>query len=94
MYNIIEKYKGNGFGRKLVDSAKKELKTTKEGTAIDVSEVLPGDLIFYSNGSTINHVAIYIGNGQIVHSANSRKGVIISDIYYDNTFIGIKNVID
>ena len=42
----------------------------------------------------VGHVGIYIGNGQIVHEANSRKGTIVSDIYYDSTFIGVKNVID
>ena len=32
------------------------------GTTISVSEAQPGDLIFYGNGRSINHVAIYIGN--------------------------------
>lgn len=65
------------------------------GRNVTVEEAQPGDIVCYaSNGSRCSHVGLYIGNGQIIHSANSRKGVIISDIYYDNTFIGIKNVID
>lgn len=65
------------------------------GRNITVEEAQPGDIVCYgSKGGRCTHVGLYIGNGQIIHSANSRKGVIISDIYYDNTFIGIKNVID
>lgn len=65
------------------------------GRNITVEEARPGDIVCYSsNGSRCSHVGLYIGDGKIIHSANSRKGVIISDIYYDNTFIGIKNVID
>ena len=38
----------------------------------------PGDLIFYSKNGTINHVAIYIGNGQIVHASSEKTGIKIS----------------
>ena len=55
---------------------------SQKGTAIDVSEVLPGDLIFYSNGSRINHVAIYIGNGQVVHASSPKTGIKISNYNY------------
>jgi len=42
--------------------------------------LLPGDLIFYANNSgVVHHVAIYIGDGKIVHAANSTKGIIISE---------------
>ena len=51
------------------------------GTRISLSEVQPGDLIFYGSGG-ISHVAIYIGGGQIVHAANARKGIIVSGMYY------------
>lgn len=65
------------------------------GRTISVDEIQPGDIVCYSSsGSGCTHVGIYIGNGQIVHSANSRKGVIVSDMYYDNTFIGVKNMLD
>ncbi len=56
----------------------------KCGTRIKMSEAQPGDLIFYGNGSTISHVAIYIGNGQIVHASNRRDGIKVSSAYYRN----------
>lgn len=52
------------------------------GTVIDVGSVQPGDLLFYSNGKSINHVAIYIGNGQVVHASTKRTGIKISNYNY------------
>ena len=52
------------------------------GTPVDFGSLQPGDLIFYNSTGSIDHVAIYIGGSQIVHAANSRKGIIISDAYY------------
>lgn len=54
------------------------------GSAVSVSELRPGDLVFYGNGSGINHVAIYIGGGQVCHASNPRRGIIISNLYYRN----------
>ena len=42
----------------------------------------PGDLLFYSSGSRINHVAMYIGDGQIVHAATERTGIKTSPYNY------------
>lgn len=54
------------------------------GVSINLDDIQAGDLLFYSdNGSEISHVAIYAGNGEIIHSSNSEQGVIISDAYYD-----------
>lgn len=64
------------------------------GRSIPYEQIQPGDIICYtSNGSRCTHVGLYIGNGQIIHSANSRKGVIISDAHYSQ-ILGVKNVID
>lgn len=52
------------------------------GTAIKVSEAQPGDLIFYGNGRSINHVAIYIGGGQVIHASNPKTGIRISNVSY------------
>ncbi len=53
-----------------------------EGTKVSTSELKPGDLIFYGKGGRINHVAIYIGGGQIVHASNKRDGIKISNYMY------------
>lgn len=68
---------------------------TGAGRSIDYSEIQPGDIICYSSngGKSCTHVAFYIGDGQIVHAANSRKGVIVSAADYE-PIIGIRNVID
>lgn len=52
------------------------------GKKITRSQLQPGDLIFYGEGGKIDHVAIYIGNGQIVHAANKRDGIKISNAFY------------
>lgn len=52
------------------------------GTKISLSELQPGDLVFYG-GSSIHHVAMYIGNGQIVHAQSSDTGIVVSSMYYN-----------
>ena len=55
----------------------------KCGKKISSSQMRPGDLIFYTNsGGKINHVALYIGNGQIIHAASRRSGIKISSWNY------------
>ena len=53
-----------------------------QGVAINANQMQPGDLIFYVNGSRINHVAMYIGNGQIVHASTYSTGIKISNWNY------------
>ena len=53
------------------------------GTSVAISDIMPGDLLFYSDGSGISHVALYIGGGQIVHAATESQGIIISNYNYD-----------
>jgi len=66
----------------------------KAGRAVKSSEMRPGDLIFYTNSSgTINHVAMYIGNGQVVHAASKKSGIKISTWNYRSP-AKIRNVID
>lgn len=65
------------------------------GRSISSEELQPGDIVCYSSngGKSCTHVGLYIGGGQIIHSANSRKGVIISAVDY-SPIIGMRNVID
>lgn len=63
-----------------------------QGKAVSASDIRPGDLVFYGNGSSINHVAIYIGNGQIVHASSAKTGIKISNWNY-RTPVKIRNVL-
>ncbi|MCM1025167.1 MAG: C40 family peptidase [Roseburia sp.] len=62
------------------------------GRSISYSEIQPGDIICYGS-KKCTHVGLYIGDGQIIHAANRRKGVITSPADYDH-ILGVKNIID
>ena len=54
-----------------------------QGTKISAADLKPGDLVFYGNSSgTINHVAIYIGGGQVIHASSPKTGIKISNYKY------------
>ena len=79
------------FGVSLPHYSGSQAKTGKKVTS---GNMKPGDLIFYagSNGR-INHVALYIGNGQVVHAASRRSGIKISTWNYRSP-VAIRNVLD
>lgn len=52
------------------------------GTKVDYSSAQPGDLVFYAKNGRINHVAIYIGNGQVIHASSPKTGIKISSWNY------------
>jgi cell wall-associated NlpC family hydrolase len=57
------------------------------GRKVSESEMAPGDLVFYTNSrGVVNHVAMYIGNDKIVHAANSRQGIITSNVRYRDIY--------
>lgn len=62
------------------------------GKKVSLSEAKAGDLVFYSNGVRVNHVAIYLGNGQVVHASSPRTGIKISNVGY-RTIHSIRNII-
>lgn len=63
-----------------------------EGRTINRSQLRPGDLLFYASSGRIDHVAIYIGNGQIVHASSPTTGIIISGAF-NRTYVKAVNVI-
>ena len=67
------------YGVSLPHSSKAQ---ANSGTKITLSEAKPGDLVFYGNGKTINHVAIYIGGGQVIHASSPKTGIRISNVSY------------
>jgi cell wall-associated NlpC family hydrolase len=62
------------------------------GKHVSESDMQPGDIIFFSGKS---HVAIYAGNGQIVHAMNAENGIVCMDLYTSSgsTYSG-KEIID
>lgn len=65
---------------------------SRMGRQISSSEMRPGDIICYGSGKRINHVALYIGNGQIVHASTERTGIKVSRWNY-RTPVRIVNVL-
>ena len=64
----------------------------QQGQAISADQMQPGDLIFYGSGSRINHVGMYIGDGQIVHASTEETGIKLSPWNY-RTPVKITNVL-
>ncbi|WP_077620510.1 coiled-coil domain-containing protein [Bacillus sinesaloumensis] len=67
-----------------------------QGTAVSVSDMKPGDLVFFNTYKTDGHVGIYIGGGKFIGSQSS-TGVAIANMssgYWKNTFNGrVKRII-
>lgn len=55
---------------------------SRDGSTVSMSEAQPGDLIFYGSTNYINHVAIYMGDGKVVHASNPSTGITISQWNY------------
>ena len=65
------------------------------GVAVSRSNLQPGDLVMFGK-SRINHVAIYIGGGQIIHASTPSTGVRIDSLstgYYNNNYVGARRIL-
>lgn len=79
---VMSVFKEFGYDLPRVAAAQYEASQKK-----DISQLETGDLVFYGTGG-INHVALYIGDGKVVHALNSNKGIVITDYNYD-TPVGV-----
>ena len=86
-------YKQNGYSLKRVASDI----YYNNGTYVEKANLVPGDLVFFSNSSdSIGHVGLFIGGTQFIHASSSTVGVIISDLsssYYISHYVGAKRII-
>lgn len=67
------------------------------GTAVSKAELQPGDVVFFNNTSngSLGHVGIYIGEGMMVHAANSKRGVVTDTInsgYYNTYYYSARRI--
>lgn len=65
---------------------------SQQGVDVSADQMRPGDLIFYGKGGRVNHVAMYIGNGQVVHASTYKTGIKTSPWNY-RAPVRIKNVL-
>ena len=76
------------------------LSQSQVGEDVDIDELKKGDLLFFLTDKKrkipVTHVGIYLGNGEFIHAASRKKGIIISPIthgYYASKFVKAKRVI-
>lgn len=78
----------SGFTRYILEHAagismnRSSIYQASQGRSISAEEMQPGDLIFYGKGKSINHVAMYIGDGRIVHASTEKTGIKTSPWNY------------
>lgn len=73
---------------------------SKKGIAVSKDNLQKGDLLFFltdkKRGIPVTHVGIYIGDGEFIHAASKKKGIIISPVhhgYYAGKFVSAKRVL-
>ena len=87
-------YKACGIDTSKLPRASYDLAASSKGRKVSLASAKPGDLVFYGNSSGhVNHVAMYIGNGQIIHESGRAYGCKISDVHY-RTVLKVKNFLD
>lgn len=69
-----------------------------KGNRVDPADIQPGDLIFWAYGrlgSTVSHVAIYVGDGMVVEASISRNRVVLTPARLsDRGFVSVARVVD
>jgi uncharacterized protein YgiM (DUF1202 family) len=88
-------YVFKNFGYKLNRSSSAQI---NDGTEISKSELVPGDLVFFSRGGkAVGHVGIYVGDGKFIHSTSPGDVVSITELtdsYYSRRYVGARRVLD
>lgn len=81
-------FRDNGISIPRVSGAQ-----ASSGRTTSIDNMKKGDLIFYTRGGSVNHVAIYIGNGQVIHASSPKTGIRISNYNYRTPY-KVVNYID
>ncbi|HCD44617.1 MAG TPA: hydrolase Nlp/P60, partial [Lachnoclostridium sp.] len=69
----------NAAGVNLSHSSKSQ---SREGRSVSFEEARAGDLVFYGKNGSINHVALYMGDGRVVHASTEKTGIIVTNVMY------------
>ena len=83
-----------------VDLPRTAWSQSKKGKPVDLADLQKGDLLFFltdkKRGIPVTHVGIYLGNGEFIHAASRKQGIIISPIThgkYRHCFVGARRVL-
>lgn len=76
------------------------LSQSKTGTPVQLDKLQKGDLVFFltdkKRGIPVTHVGIYLGNGEFIHAASRKKGIIISPLdhgHYHQCYVGARRIL-
>ena len=64
-----------------------------EGRIVSYENARAGDLVFYGKNGSINHVALYMGDGRVVHASTEKTGIIVTNVMYRKPvkFVSVMN---
>ncbi|MGC8834814.1 MAG: NlpC/P60 family protein [Armatimonadota bacterium] len=66
------------------------------GKSVKMSDLEPGDLVFFRRGGGVGHVGVYIGGGKFIHASNRQRGIRIDSLNsgsYSRRFVGARRVL-
>lgn len=87
-------YKKCGINLSKINRTSAGMASQSFGKTVSLSNAQPGDLVFYANSrGVVDHVAMYIGNGQVIHESGYKSGCKISKVNY-RTVYKVKNYLD
>jgi len=87
-------YKKCGINISKFNRTASGMATQSLGRSVTLANAQPGDLVFYANSrGVVDHVAMYIGNGQVIHESGYKEGCKISKVNY-RTVYRVKNFLD
>ena len=76
------------------------LSQSKTGIPVQPDKLQKGDLVFFltdkKRGIPVTHVGIYLGNGEFIHAASRKKGIIISPLdhgHYHQCYVGARRIL-
>ncbi|HVE70369.1 MAG TPA: C40 family peptidase [Thermoanaerobaculia bacterium] len=83
---------------RVVDLPRTAASQFTQGFFVEREDLQPGDLVFFKNTykKGISHVGIYIGDGQFVHAASSRRAVVVDRLastYFSSRFAGGRRIV-
>jgi cell wall-associated NlpC family hydrolase len=85
VYGINGMNLGGGTAQSLYDMSR---------PVADLAVAQPGDLVFYGGSSSIHHVAIYIGGGEMIEAPQTGETVHVTALRTDGDFAGIRDILD